>query len=92
MAGVTGKAKDATASDGAMLTQATMQPAAEGGHGALSQGEHSWLQRAPDTVSSAAGACPEDAHARATAGRPADRTARQASKADRKRARFTIPR
>lgn len=90
MAGGACKAKDATPSDGAVLTQATMQPAAEGGHGALSQGEHSWLQRAPDTVSPAAGACPEGAHAKATAGRPADRTARQPNKADRRRARFIM--
>jgi hypothetical protein len=80
MAGGTGRAKDAT------------QPAADGGHGALSHGEHSWLQRAPDTVSSAVGACPEDAHAKATAGKPADRTARQPNKTDRRRTRFTIAR
>ena len=83
--------KDATPSDGVTPTQATMQPAAEGGHGALSQGEHSWLQSAPITAPSAAGAWLEGAQANATGDRPADKTARQPSNADRRRRRFMRP-
>lgn len=74
--------KAATPSAGVTPTQATVQRVASGGHGALLQEGQCCEQSPPSTVCSAAGAG-EGAHAKATVGNPAAKTARQPSSADR---------